>query len=148
MIETTQAIADLLQRDNRYRFESYIFVFEALQHAQENLGRGCVDFDDEGDEVDDDEVDRHVSGQELCEAIRRYALQQFGMLSPCVFSHWGIRRTGDYGEIVYNLIDIGQLRKTDGDRREDFEDVFDITSDFQDRSVFRKPSSGTGEPIR
>ncbi len=145
MIDTTQAIADLIERDDRYRFESYIFVFEALQHAQENLGRGAVDFDDDEDE---EETHRHVSGQELCEAIRRYALQQYGMLALCVFSHWGIRKTGDFGEIVFNLIDIGQLRKTDGDRREDFDDVFDFSHALQDRSVFRKPSTGTSEPIR
>jgi uncharacterized repeat protein (TIGR04138 family) len=146
MTQTSQAIADLLSRDRRYRFESYLFVFEALQFAQQSLGRGCYDSEDD----DEGEVDerRHVNGRELCEAIRRYALQQFGMLAPSVFAHWGIRKTGDFGEIVFNLIDIGQLRKTETDCREDFDDVFDLAVGLRDAAVFRKPGSDASEPAR
>jgi uncharacterized repeat protein (TIGR04138 family) len=67
-----------------------------------------------------------VTGQELCEAIRRFALDQFGYMAKTVFHQWGIRSTGDFGEIVYNLIRIRQMRKTREDRREDFDDVFDF----------------------
>ncbi len=42
-------------------------------------------------------------------------------MSKSVLNEWGVRNTGDFGEIVFNLIDIGQMRKTDNDRREDFE---------------------------
>ena len=144
MLDTAQKLTELLRRDSRYRFEGYVFVMDALQYAQENLGRGCIN-----DELDEEEEEsRHVTGQELCESIRRFALQQYGMLSSQVFAHWGIRRTGDFGEIVYNLIDIGHFRKTDTDRREDFEDVFDFDRDLSDRSVFRLPQSGSGEPIQ
>ena len=34
--------------------------------------------------------------------------------------------TGDFGEIVYNLIKIGEMSKSASDRREDFDDVFDF----------------------
>ena len=33
---------------------------------------------------------KHVSGQELCEAIREYALLQYGYLAKTVLNSWGI----------------------------------------------------------
>ncbi|MEX0585437.1 MAG: Minf_1886 family protein, partial [Pirellulales bacterium] len=77
------------------------------------------------------EVERHVSGQELCAAIRRYAQDQFGYMAKCVLNHWGIRSTGDFGEIVFNMIRVGQMRKTPQDRREDFDENFDFEVDLQ-----------------
>ena len=76
-----------------------------------------------------------MTGQELCEAIRRYALQQYGYMARLVLKNWGIRSTGDFGEIVYNLIRIGCMRKTARDRREDFDDVYDFDTAF--RQEFR-----------
>ncbi|NBU17305.1 MAG: hypothetical protein EBS48_09925, partial [Actinobacteria bacterium] len=49
---------------------------------------------------------------ELCEAARLYGLQQYGYLAPTVLAAWGIRSTDDFGAIVFNMIDIGQMRKT------------------------------------
>lgn len=76
------------------------------------------------------EAERHVSGQQLCEAARLYGLQQYGYLAPTVLASWGIRATDDFGEIVFNMIDIGQMRKTRSDRREDFRGVYDFASGF------------------
>ena len=75
--------------------------------------------------------DAHLTGQQLCEAIRLYALEQFGLMTRVVLASWGIHSTSDFGEIVYNLIDIGMMKKSDTDRREDFEDVFDFEEAFQ-----------------
>lgn len=143
MLDSTHPLAELLRRDRRYHFDSYVFVFDALRYAQEkmNLGRSAESVG--GDPLDDVEGggERHVTGQELCEAIRRYALEQYGLLAKCVLNHWGVRTTGDFGEIVFNLIDIGQMRKTEGDRREDFEDVFDFETALSHRAVFARRGS-------
>ena len=69
---------------------------------------------------------RHVTGQELCGAIRSLALEQYGYMAKCVLNSWGVYRTGDFGNIVFNLIEIGQMKKTDRDKLEDFENVFDF----------------------
>jgi uncharacterized repeat protein (TIGR04138 family) len=74
--------------------------------------------------------ERHVSGRELCEAARLYGLQQYGFLAPKVLETWGIRATGDFGELVFNMINAGQMRKTRADRREDFDDVYDFREAF------------------
>ena len=47
-------------------------------------------------------------------------------MAKCVLNSWGVHRTGDFGNIVFNLIDIKQMKKTKHDRREDFDDVFDF----------------------
>jgi len=122
-------IAELLRHDRRYHFDAYVFVFEALRYAQKHMGLGAP-AEPESDDPDD-EPERHVSGQQLCEAMRRYAHEQYGYLAKQVLNHWGITSTSDFGEIVFNLIEIGQMRKTADDRREDFDDVFDFVEAFQ-----------------
>jgi uncharacterized repeat protein (TIGR04138 family) len=47
-------------------------------------------------------------------------------MAKCVLNQWGVRNTGDFGEIVFNLIAIREMKKTPEDRREDFNDVFDF----------------------
>jgi uncharacterized repeat protein (TIGR04138 family) len=73
-----------------------------------------------------EECERHVTGQELCEAIRRYALEQYGYMAKTVLNSWGLRNTSDFGEIVFNLIRVGQMRKTPSDTRVDFDNIYDF----------------------
>ncbi|HTQ50057.1 MAG TPA: Minf_1886 family protein, partial [Candidatus Acidoferrales bacterium] len=76
---------------------------------------------------------RHVSGQELLNGIRQFALQQFGPMVMTVFEEWGVRHSRDFGEIVFNMVEIGLLAKTDKDTRDDFQNGYDFTE------IFRKP---------
>jgi uncharacterized repeat protein (TIGR04138 family) len=108
-------LRDLVSRDPRYRPDAYRFVFEALDYTLKSMGR----------------AGGHVSGRQLLEGIRDCALDQFGGLAGLVFEQWGVRCTGDFGEIVFNLVEAGLMGKTDSDSREDFRDVYE----FQD--VFR-----------
>jgi uncharacterized repeat protein (TIGR04138 family) len=128
MLDQDHPLAELLRRDRRYHRDAYFFVFEALRFAQEQLGIGGIG----GPGQSDPDEERHVSGQQLCEAIRQYAVQQYGMLAKNVLHEWGVHNTADFGEIVFNLIDIGQMKKTDSDRREDFENVFDFDDGLRD----------------
>ncbi len=48
------------------------------------------------------------------------------MLAKTVLTTWGIGKTDDLGEIVYNLIKVDLMKKSDHDRREDFDAVFDF----------------------
>jgi uncharacterized repeat protein (TIGR04138 family) len=151
MLDPAHPIAELLRRDRRYQFDAYAFVFEALRYAQEVLGMGAAQAGEEGDDVaagsaalpprgsTGEQCERHLTGQELCEAIRKYALQQYGYLAKSVLNHWGVHRTSDFGEIVFNLIDIGQMRKTPQDRREDFDAVYDFDEALQAKFEFTQP---------
>ena len=113
----------VLSRDTRYEMAAYLFIYEALAFTQQLLRR---------DDPNQDAAQRHVSGKELLDGIRQYAAQSFGPLTPTVFNNWGIRRTADFGEIVFNLVESDLLGKTDGDRREDFADGFDLETAFEE----------------
>jgi uncharacterized repeat protein (TIGR04138 family) len=128
------AIAKLLKEDCRYPLEAYIFVFEALHYAQEVLHLGCDSPSEPsgGPKQEEEEPgpQRHVTGQELCEAIRQFAQEQYGYMAKLVLGNWGMHSTRDFGEIVFNLIRVGRMKKTPQDRREDFDDVYDFDQAF------------------
>jgi len=136
MPKSPDPLIKLLRRDKRYSLEAYVFVFEALAFAQGKLGMGrdvaaepkpaAAPVEAEEDDESTEGSERHLTGQELCEAIRIYALDQFGFMAKCVLNSWGIHKTGDFGDIVFNLIEVERMRKTPEDRREDFDDVFDF----------------------
>ena len=137
MLNPKHPLAELLRRDKRYHHDAYVFVFDALRYGQERLGLGeCDQGYDPASEEEPEEPERHVTGQELCGAIKQYAIDQYGLLARSVLRHWGVNKTDDFGEIVFNLIDIGQMRKTDNDRREDFNDVFDFDEALSEQAVF------------
>jgi uncharacterized repeat protein (TIGR04138 family) len=144
MLDPAHPLAELLRRDKRYRLGAYVFVYDSLQFAQQQLGLGRPNGDELGSS--DSEEERHITGQQLCEAIRQYAVEQYGGMAKSVLAHWGVRSTGDFGEIVFNLIAIGQMRKTDSDRREDFDNVFDFEEGFRD--VFGSLASDSGKERR
>jgi len=155
LIDPNHPIAKLVREDRRYAFEAYVFVFEALRYAQETLGLGreipgeeseeeaAEDWSEEETEGDEARRPRHLTGQELCEAIRLFALDQFGYMAKCVLNQWGVYTTGDFGEIVFNLIRIEEMRKTPEDSREDFEDVFDFDEGLTKQFQIQLPESSS-----
>ena len=74
---------------------------------------------------------RHVSGRELLFGIRDLALEQFGGLATMVFEAWGVRRTGDFGAIVWSLAEGGLMSRSDTDSITDFDDVYDFREAFR-----------------
>jgi uncharacterized repeat protein (TIGR04138 family) len=113
-------LEEIVRRDPRFAYEAYEFVFAALAHTQKLLERVPEAPPDEG------EGKNHVSGPELLAGIRDLALREFGLMARTVFRLWGVNRTGDFGEIVFNLIEANLMSKTDRDDREDFVDVYDL----------------------
>jgi len=155
MSEIEQSIAALARQDGRYHVDAYLFVFDALAYARDSMqlmegaeieepassdeppvGDAPSEPSDseesaaEAEELEEIPGERHLTGQQLCEAIRCLSLEQFGYMAKLVFNQWGVTKTGDFGHIVFNLIEIGQMRKTESDRREDFDDVFDFDRDL------------------
>ena len=140
MSKAIHPIIELLCEDPRYPLEAYQFVRDGLSYAQEILGYGGKSTETEKEEtIEERIVERHMTGQQLCEAIRRYAVDQYGFMAKVVLNNWGICETGDLGEIVYNLIRIGMMKKSDDDRREHFDGVFDFDEVFQQRFEITVP---------
>jgi len=127
MAPSIPPILQLLREDRRYRFEAYQLVREALDYAHREMGLGCCDPVPPGQDPPDE---AHLTGQQLCEAVRRHAVDQYGYMAKLVLKSWGIHSTSDLGEIVYNLIRINEMKKSPHDRREDFDDVYNFDEAF------------------
>ena len=97
---------------------AYRFLQLALERTQKSLGRRVAEGGDEGQ--------AHISGGELLLGIRDYALDQFGLMAKTVFNQWGLRTTDDFGKLVFEMIDRGDLRKTENDQLSDFTAVYDF----------------------
>lgn len=128
-MSTSQPQLDLAQivASGPYPMEAFNFVREGLGFTAERVHGG----------LDQEGVERHVSGQDLCRGLRDFAVDQYGFLAPSVLSHWNIRRTDDFGRIVFSLIEHGYMSKTDDDTLEDFCGVFDFSEDFGDEALRR-----------
>lgn len=136
MTTPIQAMRNLLDEDQRYKLDAYQFIREALQYAQEYLELAEETRAAESSTAPGAPIPKHVTGQQLCEACRRYAVDQYGYLAKMVLESWGINGTGDFGELVYNLIRIEQMRKSETDRREDFDDVYSFDEAFEPNFEF------------
>jgi uncharacterized repeat protein (TIGR04138 family) len=117
-LDFDRTIEVIIRRDPRYRREAYVFVREALDFTQKRMLA-------EATEV------RHVTGQELLEGIRGYALKAFGPMAMLLLSEWGVTRCEDFGELVFNMVESGLLAKTEKDSREDFKGGYEFSEAFQ-----------------
>ena len=115
-----KVLEQMVAQDPRYHRDAYYFVREALDHTQHMPGRGTASG-----------PARHVSGQQLLEGIRHYALKTYGPMTPVLLEEWGVRRCEDFGEIVFNMLEHRLLSKTDKDRREDFQGGYDFAEAFR-----------------
>lgn len=109
-----KGVREIVGSDPRYATEAYGLVMEALAYTCQRLER-------EG----------HVSGHELLDGFRRYVLKEFGPMARLTLAEWGIERGEDVGNIVFNLVDHGLLRKTGEDSIEDFAGAYDFREAFE-----------------
>lgn len=141
-----------LARSSRYPLDAFLFVQRGLDHTVRHLHGDEEDAvlapDEEAtgpeamERMEEAEKGRHVSGRQLCEGIRDFAIDQYGVLAPVVLGHWNIRRSGDFGRIVFEMIDAGLMKKTDEDRVEDFDNVFDFRDAFRPEASIQLAKSG------
>ena len=122
-------VRKICEADPRYDAAAYYFIREALDYTVKTLNKPP-----EG-------AGRHVSGKELLEGARRYALKEYGPMAMTVLGAWGVKRTEDIGEVVFNLVESKRLGKTESDSREDFRGGYDFYEAF--RKPFA-PASGAG----
>jgi uncharacterized repeat protein (TIGR04138 family) len=122
-MEFDNLVKEICKRDPRYQREAYFFLRDALSHSQSSLQV-------EEEESNEFATCHHITGQDLLEGIREFALDEYGPMAAFMLQEWGIFRCEDFGEIVYNLIDIGLFQKDETDRREHFENGYDFYEAF------------------
>lgn len=108
-------IEAIAERDPRYKAYAYTFVLGALEETIGALPSP-----------------RHVTGRELLVGIKTAGAKQFGPMAKEVFNFWGVYRTEDFGNIVFNLVEEGLLGRTEEDSPADFVDVYDFKKVFEE----------------
>src|ERR671919_1932787 len=125
-----EALESLVGTDTRYHRDGYIFLRDALDFTTKQQKKI------KGVSV------RHVSGPELLDGVRQYALKEFGPMVMTVFDSWGIRASEDIGHMVFNLIGAGIFGKTEEDSIGDFKNVYDFEEAFVRPFAPAKPETG------
>jgi uncharacterized repeat protein (TIGR04138 family) len=123
-----ETLDSIVTSDPRYQRDAYVFLRDALDFTTKQQKKT------KGVSV------RHVTGPELLDGVRRYALKEFGPMVMTVFDNWGIRSCEDIGNIVFNLIGAGVFGKTEEDSIEDFKNVYDFEEAFVKPFAPEKPA--------
>ena len=124
-----EALDAVVDTDARYHRDVYMFLRDALDFTTKQQKKV------KGVSV------RHVTGPELLDGVRQYALKEFGPMVMTVFDNWGIHSSEDVGHMVFNLIGAGIFGKTEQDSIEDFKNVYDFEEAFVRPFAPVKPES-------
>ena len=124
-----EALDSIVATDPRYQRDVYVFLRDALDFTTKQQKKI------KGTSV------RHVTGPQLLDGVRRYALKEFGPMVITVFDNWGVRSCEDIGNIVFNLIGAGVFGKTEEDSIEDFKNVYDFKEAFVKPFATEKPAT-------
>ena len=114
-------IEDIIDDQGLYPRDAFDFVRRGLAYTVENVHA----------ELTDPNASRHVSGQQLCEGLREFALLQWGLLARTVLRRWNVTRTEDFGVIVFTLVESGEMSRTPDDTIEDFRNVYEFSKAFE-----------------
>lgn len=133
-LDFNEVVELICKEDPRYDRKAYSFVRQGLDHTVKELKKK---------ESAKTRGSQHVTGAELLDGLRVFALDQYGPLAKTVLNSWGITRCGDFGEMVFNLIEYNVFSKTENDRREDFIELYSFDEAFVKPFLpLQKPRSG------
>ena len=115
-------LEQIAAEDGRYSAQAIRFVYEALGYTAKNVAI----------------EPKHVSGETLCEGLKKLALEKWGRLAMLVLNTWGIKTTRDFGEIVWLMIKYEWMSAQPTDSIDDFNDVFNFKTTFKDQFEFQQ----------
>ena len=107
----TAAVDAIIAEDTRFERDAYLFVRDALEYTTNRLQK---------QQPHKSAAECHVSGTQLLDGLRQYALEQYGPMVVTVLEHWRVMSCEDIGTIVFNLIEAREFGKAEGDSIEDF----------------------------
>lgn len=113
------AVSAIVETDQTYQKDAYFFLRDSLDYTVKYQRNGEL------------EEHSHVSGLELLDGMREYALKEFGPMSLAILESWGIKSSRDVGALVYNLIEAEAFGRSDDDDQSDFDRWFSFEEAFQ-----------------
>ena len=124
-------VEKIITNDPRFSEDAYEFISDAVIYTTQKI-------ESSGEEK------RHITGQELLEGIKDFAISQFGPMAKEVLESWGISDSISIGYIVFNMVDHQLLGSTEDDSIDDFKNGFDFETAFSSLFI---PESETAEEI-
>ncbi|MBO4527043.1 MAG: hypothetical protein IKS92_15845 [Victivallales bacterium] len=122
--EQLDIIRKICEEDDTFPPMAYCFVRDSVHKALDNIAKAKR----QNLFADDDPPD--IKGADLCRFFRDTLINRFGPSAIDVLDTWNIKKTSDFGKIIYKLISVEILGKSENDSIEDFDDVFDFTEEF------------------
>jgi uncharacterized repeat protein (TIGR04138 family) len=122
-------LEQIVQEVGLYPIEAYEFIHSGLAYTVQKI-HGQIK--DPAKLKMEEKKSYHVTGRDLSEGLREFALLRWGMLARTVLKRWNITRTDDFGRIVFSLVENGHMSKTDNDTIDDFKNVFDFATAFDE----------------
>jgi uncharacterized repeat protein (TIGR04138 family) len=110
----------IAREDGRFNPAAVRFVYEGLGYAARDI----------------EEDPKHVSGQVLCEGLRKLAIEKWGRMAKLVLNSWGVKTTRDFGEIVFLMVENKLMSAQPTDSMEDFDAVYNFHTAFKDQFRF------------
>jgi len=104
--------SDIVAKDGRYDARAYALLMDVVRYLSGEKG------------------DRHCSGEDILEEFKERALDQYGPLAYTVLTEWGLSRTEDVGEMMFNLVDSRRIGRDDSDSAEAFAGGYDFIDAF------------------
>lgn len=126
----TKSIQQVVAELGSYPIDAFEFVREGLSFTVQQVH-------DDPENLSPEQC--HVTGEQLCLGLRDLAARKWGLLAPTVLARWGIRGTLDFGRIVYALVDNHYMKKQPTDSLEDFRDVYDFNTAFEQSVDLTRP---------
>ncbi len=102
---------DIIAKDSRYDARAYALLMDVIHF----LGEGG----------------KHMTSADIMEEFKERALDQYGPLSYMVVTEWGLSRTEDLGEMMFNLVEGHRVRKDENDTPESFAGGYDFREAFK-----------------
>ena len=113
-------LEEIAREDSRYSPSAIRFVYEGLGYTAKKAAA----------------EPSHIRGQALCKALAELAVKKWGQLAMLVLNTWGVKTTGDFGEIVYLMIKNEWMSAQPTDSIDDFDNVYDFKTVFEDQFEF------------
>lgn len=113
-------LEEIAREDGRFSPKAFKFVYEGLGYTAKKKPS----------------EPHHVTGQTLCEGLRKLAIKKWGRLAMLVLNTWNIKTTHDFGEIVYLMIKHKWMSAQPTDAIDDFNDVYEFKTAFKDQFKF------------
>src|SRR3954469_5139595 len=127
-------LEQIVEEVGLYPIEAYEFIHSGLAYTVQKIhGKTAEERLKKGEKKS-----LHITGRHLSEGLREFALLRWGRAARTVLKRWNITRTEDFGRIVFALVENGHMSKTPEDTLEDFKNVFDFATAFDEN--YRIPS--------